>query len=119
MGGNGRQEASVDGRGAEVEVQIDKTLVAALGKGGEGGRVTPDGADRTTPFIQWRVVWPLKSRYSSVYGMGASACYIVSGGLSFFYFKYMALNHGLILSVHRAGTARDACCSVTKSCPTL
>ena len=73
VGGNSRQEASMDGRGAEVEVQIDKTLVAALRKGGEGGRVTPDGADRTTPFIQWRVVWPLKSRYSSVYGMGASA----------------------------------------------
>ena len=52
VGGNGRQEASMDGRGAEVEVQIDKTLVAALRKWGEGGRVTPDGADRTTPFIQ-------------------------------------------------------------------
>ena len=33
MGGNGRQEARMDGRGAEVEVQIDKTLVAASRKG--------------------------------------------------------------------------------------
>ena len=32
MGGNSRQEAPTDGRGAEVEVQIDKTLVAASRK---------------------------------------------------------------------------------------
>ena len=79
----------------------------------------PDEADRTTAFMLWRVVWPLKSRYSGVYGTGASTCCIASERLSFFCLKYMALNHGLIITGHTAGTARDASCSVTKSCPTL
>ena len=122
MGGNSRQEASMDGRGAELEVQISKTLVAASRKGGERGREAPDEAGRTAPFMLWGVVWPLKSRYSGVCGTGASICCVLSGGLSFFYLhssKYMALNHGSVIAGHRAGTARDACRSVAKSCPTL
>lgn len=98
----------MDGRDAELEVQISKTLVAASRKGGERGREAPDEAGRTAPFMLWGVVWPLKSRYSGVCGTGASVCCVLSGGLSFFYFKYMALNHGSIITGHRLAKGHTA-----------